>query len=351
MKNIGLKSILFSVLLAGVGAVFAPSETFAQGRYVGQYSRANVDNIVRRVEDSGDEFRRDFRNALDRSNLSNTQKRNYRGQVDGFERATDQLRSRFDRENDWWQTRSQVQDVVAAARPLNITMNRIGFRRTIERQWNRLRNDVNTLADTYDLPGIAGGGWQGGGPGPGGGGGAGVVVTPPNWAQGVFYGRAPNGSPITLTIARNGSVNAQVDGQTLYGSFRRGNILRMGNDTSRVTRSGNGIVTTRTDIGERIVYSRTGGGGGGGWTGGQIAPPSWARGTFQGRSPQGSLIILTIAANGNVTARIGNNTLYGSYTRGSYLTIDGAVSRVTRIGNGLRTTRTDNGEVIDYRRR
>ena len=49
-------------------------------------------------------------------------------------------------------------------------MNNATFRRNLERQWNRLRNDINKLADTYDLPGLNGGGWNGGPgfPGPGG---------------------------------------------------------------------------------------------------------------------------------------------------------------------------------------
>src|SRR5690606_29880253 len=129
---------------------------------------------------------------------------------------------------------------------------------------------------------------------------------------------------------------------------------------ARVTRSGNGIITTRVDNGERIVYQRnpTGPGAGGGnwpnpgWGGGnQIAPPSWARGDFRGTGPNGTRIDLTISRNGDVTARIGSATVYGSFTSGNYLTIDGVVSRVVRSGNGLSTTRLDNGETIFYARR
>ncbi len=200
---------------------------------------------------------------------------------------------------------------------------------------------------------ISGGGNQGGGPGwgnPQGG-----AVRPPNWAQGTFYGVAPNGSQISLTIAPNGSVTANVNGGMSYGVYTRGNVLNIAGATSRVTRQGNGILTTRPDNGERIAYSRTSGGnpGGPGWGGGggnQVAPPAWARGRFVGRAPDGTQIVLTIANNGSVTANIGGGLSYGSYTSGNYLNINGATSIVTSVNRGIRTTRTDNGEVITYRR-
>jgi len=332
--------------------------TAAQGRYVGQYSRADVDGIIRRLEDSGDEFRRDFINAVNRSNLSGSQKSRYRDQANDFENQTDRLRSNFDRNDSWWESRSQVQNVIANARPLNVTMNAVNFRRTLERQWNRLRDDVNRLADTFDLPGIAGGGWTGGGNWPGGGGlpgggWGGPAINPPNWAVGRFYGVAPNGMQINLTISSNGSVTAIVNGQMSYGTFTRGNNLYINGATSRVTRQGNGIRTVRNDNRERIDYSRTGGdsGAGGGWPpANQVPPPSWARGTFFGVAPNGARITLTIAATGAVTAIINGQYNYGSFTSGNMLYMGGAYARVTSISRGIRTVRTDNGETINYRR-
>ena len=147
-----MTSALFIFVLAGTAT--------AQGRYSNQYSRGDVDTIIRTVEDRADEFRRDFYNELDRSNLSSSQKRSYRDQVENFENATDRLRSNFNNDNTWWRSRSQVQVVINNSQPLNSTMNGIEFRRNIERQWNQLRNAVNRLADTFDLPGIAGGGWN-----------------------------------------------------------------------------------------------------------------------------------------------------------------------------------------------
>lgn len=86
-------------------------------------------------------------------------------------------------------------------------------------------------------------------------------ITPPRWAQGTFYGTAPNGTQITLNISRDGNVTASTSGSTSYGSFTRGNYLRIAGARALVTRQGSNIATTNPDNGERIVYSRNGGGG------------------------------------------------------------------------------------------
>ncbi len=191
------------------------------------------------------------------------------------------------------------------------------------------------------------GGWPGGPWNPGGG----QQVSPPSWARGTFYGMAPNGTQIVLTVSSNGSVTANIGGSLNYGSFVRGNLLRMNEALSRVTRQGDGFSTTRTDNGERIVYSRDSYGGNPVNPGEQVSPPSWARGTFFGIAPDGTRIILTISREGGVTANIGGSINYGSFLRGDMLRMNEALSRVSRQGNGFATTRTDNGERIVYTRR
>lgn len=207
----------------------------------------------------------------------------------------------------------------------------------------------NRISSMRRVRGGGGGGWDGG---------VGGTTRPPNWAQGTWYGTAPDGSQIVLTISANGSVNANVNGSMSYGTFIRSNAININGAVARVSRAGNnGIVTVRTDNGERINYTRNNSGGGwqdgGGWGGGnQVSPPNWARGEFFGTAPDGSRIELTISNDGSITARIGNGGfVYGSFTSGNYITIDGAVSRVARTGNGITTTRLDNGERISYRRR
>jgi hypothetical protein len=347
---------LFSAaLFVAAFVLFAPDAASGQGRYANRYSRADVSGIISRMETSSNEFRRDFDRAMDNSNLNGSvSEQRFNNIVRDFENAVDRLRRQFDRNDSWWESRNEVQNMLRDARPVNTMMTTLAFRRNIERQWNRLRNDINTVADTYDLPGLNGGGWTGGGNFPGGNfpGGGGRGVNPPNWAEGTFYGRAPYGGEITLTISRNGSVTVSVNGEMSYGTYRQGNTLYMNGQTSRVSRQGNGILTVNPATGERISYTRSGVGGGGGYpgSGDQVRPPTWARGTFYGTAPNGARITLTIANNGRVTAVIDGQASYGSYSEGDVLTMDGATARVTSTNRGIRTVRTDNGEVINYRR-
>ena len=166
-----------------------------------------------------------------------------------------------------------------------------------------------------------------------------------SWAVGTFYGRNPqNGGQIMLTISRNGSVTVNMGGSNTYGTIN-GDRLTIDGISSRVSRLNNGIRTTRLDNRETIDYFRDGNNNSGG---GNI--PSWAIGTFYGRNPQtGNTISITIQQNGNVTVSGNGAVVYGTMYDDT-LTINGVSSRVTQIRNGIRTTRNDNGERIDYRK-
>ncbi|MBA3770881.1 MAG: hypothetical protein H0X08_10375, partial [Blastocatellia bacterium] len=308
------------MIALAVGATTA----FAQGRYANVYNRGQVDGFVRQLEASSDAFHNDFRRQVDNSNLGGSTKRQLKNYAEQFENAVDRLRSRFDSGDSWWESRNEVQAMISNSQNLNSTMNTVSFRRNLERQWNRLRNDVNKLADTYDLPGLNGGGWSGGGGGGGGGypGGGGNV---PSWAAGTFYGRdRQTGSAIALTIARNGSVSVSVDGNSPSYASLNGTTLTNGPYVSRVTRRGNGIRTT--DINNRnnfIDYSRTPNNGGGGNPGGgghgNIA--SWAVGTFYGNdSLSGSNLAMTISQNGQVSISIDGGAPIFASLNGTTLT-------------------------------
>jgi hypothetical protein len=152
---------------------------------------------------------------------------------------------------------------------------------------------------------------------------------------------------ITLDISRNGRVTATFDGRPSYGTIN-GSTLQMEGATARVTQLTNGIRTRRTDNGETIDYYR---GTAGGPIGGNV--PNWAVGTFYGRNPQtGGRITLTIDQNGQVYVDLGsgrNDKAYGTIY-GTTLTVNNETATVRRMGNGIRTTRTDNGQWIDYTR-
>ena len=353
-----------AVVAATLFSVGAMTQIFGQGRYANQYSRNDVNNIIRRLEDSSNTFRTDFRNEM--GSYRGPQENQYNQTVANYENAIDRLRKRFDRDNNnWWQSRNEVQSVISTAQPVNDMMNNIQFRRNLERQWNRMRDDLNKLADTFDLPGLNGGGWNGGnnggynGGGYNGGNGGGYnggyngqMSTPPSWAQGTFYSTNSN-DRIVLTIGPNGSVAVVNNGQTFYGGFNRGRIM-VNNDVSDLTQTRNGIRTYNRSTGQTTNYTRNGGSNGGypseGYQGGGnvSSPPSWAQGTFY--STNGSQITMSIGSDGRISLFTNGQTYYGTFYQNT-ITLNGDASTVTQTRNGIRTYNQRTGETTEYRRR
>lgn len=339
---------VLAVVCLAIVSLAIPEEANAQLRNQTRYTRSTVNGIINRLENSSDRFRRDFDRAMDNSSLNGTNAEDrYNGYVRDYENQLDQLRRSFDRTDSWWTVRNEVEAVIRDANPVNNMMNSLPFRRTLESQWNRMRTDINSLADTYDLPGLNGGGWNGGGGGWDGGG-SGQTSTPPSWAQGTFYSSYP---AVTMTINRNGQVTSVINGQTFYGRFYRGSIYA-GNEVATVTRMGNGIRTYNQTTGQTIDFNRNwggggGGGGGGNWEGPTSNPPSWAVGTFA--SMDGS-VRMTINRNGQVTSVVNGQTYYGRYYFGSIYSAD-STATVSQWGNGIRTYNRTTGQTIDFRRR
>ena len=356
--------ITVSLLVVAIcAAVVLPTVANAQLRNQNRYSKRNVSDLIKRLENSSDKFSRDFDRALDRSVLNNTpQEDEYQGYVDSFENSLDRLRSDFDRSRNWWEVRNSVEDVVRAGQPVNNIINRLPFQRDIEKQWRQMRNDLNKVADTYDMPGLDGGGWNGGWNGnpnyPGGGNNGGgwdnnwEMSRPPNWAVGTYYGVGPRGERITLAIQSNGRATSSVNGQPIsYGRYYRG-LLTFGRDSATLVRTRNGIDTVSTLNRETISYSKQAWSDGGNddWNSGS-RPQSWAIGTFYANSPQdGSRITMTITNEGNVTVTMGNGAPSYGKLSGNTLRMGPYSSRIYRQGNGFRTVSDTDGQTIVYTR-
>ena len=349
-----VKPIRLSVALAVACFALLAVGAFGQGRYANVYSRGQVEGFISQLEQSSNVFRTEFVNQVDRSNLDGSTKRQYRRDAEQFENSLDVLKRRFDSSDSWWESRNEVQNMISNSQNLNSTMNNAAFRRNLERQWNRLRNDINKLADTYDLPGLGGGGWNGGpgfrGPGrpdfPDGGG---RTSSPPSWAQGTFQS-VNSRDNIQLTLDGNGRVTVVNNGQTFYGRYYRNQIYVNG-DVSDITRNGNGVRTYNRSNGDTTVYTRGGwGGGGGGWNGGGniSRPPSWAVGTFQSVNSRDN-IQLTINGNGQVTV-INNGQSYPGTFYNNTITVNGDTSTLTQTRRGLSTFNQTTGQTTEYRR-
>ena len=335
--------------IIALAAIWMPmsAEAQVQLRYQSRYSKSDVSRIISKLEKSSDKFRNDFDRALDRSRRdgSNAEDR-YNDNIRDYENSLDELRREFNRSNSWWESRNQVSDVIQEAQNVNSMMNSISFRRNLERQWNSMRTDLNTLADTYDLPGLNGGGWNGGNNGGNNGdwngnnNGGGQMSAPPSWARGTFY--STNIQGYTMTVNADGNVSVENNGQATYGQYNRGSIY-INNDVFRITKSGDGL--TASNRNQTTNYSQTAPGYGGGDE--TSRPPNWAIGTFNSTNVQG--FTMTIDNAGGVTMFSGGQTTYGRYNNG-VIYINNYEYPVSRSGNGMRALDRNTGRYTNYRR-
>lgn len=116
------------------------------------YTRAEVNEIIKRVENRSDDFVKLFDHALDRSRLDGTNREDrLNQQARSLEKTLDDLRREFDRTESYIETRSEVSRCLNIAEDLNKTMRARRMGGETERQWARLRAELNTLADAYNL--------------------------------------------------------------------------------------------------------------------------------------------------------------------------------------------------------
>lgn len=140
---------LVTVTLASVAAA---QGTGPAGKF---YTKAEVEQVIKRVEERSDSFRKVVDRTLDRSALNGTNREdNINEQVKELENAIDKLRKDFDRANTWQETREQVQRVMSEADEVNAIVRRGRWRRggAVKSEWALVRNDLNRLAGVYNLP-------------------------------------------------------------------------------------------------------------------------------------------------------------------------------------------------------
>jgi hypothetical protein len=148
----------FFMALAAICAVLillAPIEAQRRRRAPGQrgYTKIEVNEIIKRVEDRSDRFVKLFDKSLDRSRLNGTEREDRLNQyARSLETALDDLRREFDRKESYIETKPEVRRCLDIATDINVAMRNRRLGAETERQWALLRSELNTLADVYNLP-------------------------------------------------------------------------------------------------------------------------------------------------------------------------------------------------------
>jgi hypothetical protein len=324
------------------------------------YSKQDVERLIKDVEESSKDFERDFDTWLDRSSLDGQQREDrYNRQVNNLTSALSTLRSNFNRRNDWWLSRSDMQRVLNTATLVNTAMSDREVRGSLNRQWGALRRNINRLASAFNLPAV-GTSYAGPQPFPGQGG------NYRNCTTGVYRGFTNTGEA-ELTISGNGVASARsLTTNAVYNGRCANEVLYFDWGSFNIIRSGRNDIAT-VEIGNtsnRTQYRRVSGNTGvippnypnypnfpeQGQGQGNIVP-NWAVGTFRGTTSNGESE-LTITVDGVATIRaINTNQLFnGTYANGA-LTFNWGSFSLVREGNGFRTVEVNNPQNrTSYRR-
>ncbi|MEZ5308700.1 MAG: hypothetical protein R2684_16265 [Pyrinomonadaceae bacterium] len=145
---IGLSALLFVVIAADVSN--AQNSRRARGR---QYTKADVDRVIKRVEERMDNFVGNFDKSLDNSNLDGSDREDQlNAKAKALESATDELRREFDKRDAWIENKDEVRRCLNLATDLDKTMKARKLGGVTESNWAKVRYELNTLAGIYNLP-------------------------------------------------------------------------------------------------------------------------------------------------------------------------------------------------------
>jgi chaperonin cofactor prefoldin len=138
------------------------------------FSKAQVADRIRKVEDGVDEFRKWAENRAEQGKstsqaaktsgrtksrtatesqkeVANEKKDELDNALGDLNRSTNRLRRKFDPLDKWIETRPQVEGVMEDARKINQVMVRGKYGTQAERYWGVLRTAINDLARCYNV--------------------------------------------------------------------------------------------------------------------------------------------------------------------------------------------------------
>ena len=130
------------------------SQGGAQGR-ARDYTKAEVDRIIQRVETQSAAFTAAIDQALERSRSDCTPRADQlTPQVQQLERTLNTLREEFHRRETWRETRANVQEVLRQADAIDRLMRARQMQPGVEERWRAVQADLTTLAGIYGLPAL-----------------------------------------------------------------------------------------------------------------------------------------------------------------------------------------------------
>src|SRR5688572_6919322 len=153
MKNQGgvkMRRIIFQSFYLILITAILSSVSFVQAQ-VRPYrvTDRQVQNLITRIEQNTDIYRRSMDLALDRSRLNGSDTEEMlMSYITDFENATDRLKQKFDTRSS---IASDVEEVLNRAAFINSFMQRNALNAATQRSWTNIRSDLNTLSSYYNV--------------------------------------------------------------------------------------------------------------------------------------------------------------------------------------------------------
>lgn len=141
-------SVVLTVLVLAEAGYAQPRK--ARGKV---YTKSEVSQVIKRVEERVDNFVGNFDTALDGSRLNGSNREdNLNDRAKDLEKATDELRREFDKRDKWIENKDEVRKCLKIATDLNVAMKNRKLGATTESNWTKVKFELNTLAKIYNLP-------------------------------------------------------------------------------------------------------------------------------------------------------------------------------------------------------
>ena len=146
---------LFTILAALLATFTMYDAAAAQPREVRgrAMTKPQVKAIIVRVEDRVDNFRSNFDRSLDHSKLNGSSREDWlMKRARDLESATDELSREFDKRDAWSENREEVRRCLNIASDIDRSVRNRAFGSVTENNWARVRFELNSLADAYNMP-------------------------------------------------------------------------------------------------------------------------------------------------------------------------------------------------------
>ncbi len=163
MRKVIFSFVTFSAVLMAVAVLSNDANAQRTRRETRGRSmtKAQVKAVINRVEDRVDNFVSNYDKALDRSRLDGSSRENWlMNRARDLERATDELSREFDRRDAWADNKAETRSCLNIASDIDRNMKNYKFGAAAEANWNRVRYELNTLADVYNLPRVGAAAYQ-----------------------------------------------------------------------------------------------------------------------------------------------------------------------------------------------